>query len=194
MSTITVVRKGNEVAIAADSLSSANDNRQESATYIVNHHKIFPLGNSLLAFCGAASAEHALKQYFAGCEEIPDLDSVENIYRTWTKLHKALKDDYFLLPHEEHGDSFESTRIDVLIANPMGIFGVAAHRNVYEFSRFFAFGNGEDYALGALFVAYNDDSKSAEQIARIGVEAATEFNSSTAAPIYSHTLALTKSC
>ncbi|HEX9996245.1 MAG TPA: hypothetical protein VGB45_03815 [Abditibacterium sp.] len=193
MSTITVVRRENEVAIAADSLSSGNFNRQESASYIVNHHKIFPVGESLLGICGPATAKLALEQYFSEIEEIPLLDSVDSIYRTWTKLHKELKDHYFLLPHEDNGDSFESTRMDVLIANSSGIFGVAAHRSVYEFSKFFAFGSGEDYALGALFVAYEDTSKSAEEIARLGVAAAIDFSSNSAAPILSHSISL-KSC
>ncbi|WP_238596555.1 hypothetical protein [Abditibacterium utsteinense] len=67
MSTITVVRKGNEVAIAAHLLSSGNCNRQESAKYIVNHHKVFAVGNSFMAICGATSAKLALQKYFAEC-------------------------------------------------------------------------------------------------------------------------------
>lgn len=193
MSTITVVRKGNQVAIAADSLSSGDHNRQESAKYIVNHQKIFSVGGSLLALCGPASGEHALKQFFADCEQTPALDSVEAIYRTWNQLHKALKEDYFLLAHEEHGDSFESSRVDVLIANASGIYGVARHRSVYELSKFFAFGSGEDYALGAMFVAYEDLSKSAEEVARLGVAAAIEWSSGSGAPITSQVLT-PKSC
>jgi ATP-dependent protease HslVU (ClpYQ) peptidase subunit len=193
MSTITVVRRENEVAIAADSLSSAKYWRREGAQYIVNHQKIFQIGESLVALSGATSAKLAVQEYFANCEETPVLDSVEAIYRVWLKLHEALKSDYFLRPNEDNDDCFESTRMDVLIANSSGIFGVAAHRSVQEFSKFFAFGSGDDYALGALFVAYEDASKSAEEVARLGVAAAIEFSSNSAAPILSHSISL-KSC
>ncbi|WP_123580550.1 hypothetical protein [Abditibacterium utsteinense] len=104
-----------------------------------------------------------------------------------------MKDDYFLHPNQDDNDSFESSRMDILIANASGIYAVEAHRSVYELSKFFAFGNGDDYVLGALFAAYDDDSKSAEELARLGVAAAIEFNSTTGAPILSQTLTF-KSC
>lgn len=190
MSTITVVRRNDEVAMAADSLSSAKYYRREGANYIVNHSKILQVGASFLGICGPASAHLALQQYFTDCAEAPVLTSVEAIYRTWLKLHKVLKDDYFLRSYEDSDDSFESSRMDVLIANPSGIFGVAAHRSVQEYSKFFAFGSGDDYALGALFTAYGDESKTAEEIACIGVAAAIEFSSNSAPPIFSQTVSL----
>ena len=58
------------------------------------------------------------------------------------------------MPEEDKEDALESSRMDCLIANPHGIFGVAAHRTVQEFSRFYAYGSGSDYALGAMYSAY----------------------------------------
>jgi ATP-dependent protease HslVU (ClpYQ) peptidase subunit len=80
--------------------------------------------------------------------------------------------------------------MDVLIVNPQGIFGVAAHRTVQEFSRFYAYGSGSDYALGALFSAYDDPRRDAEQLARHAIEAAVEFDDGTGAPITSHSVRL----
>ena len=64
--------------------------------------------------------------------------------------------------------------MDVLIANRHGIFGVGADRAVQEFAKFYAFGYGCEYALGAMFAAYEDPARSAEDVARLGVEAAAE--------------------
>ena len=65
------------------------------------------------------------------------------------------------------------------------IFGVAAHRTVQEFSRFYAFGSGADYAMGALYATYNDKQRSAEDLARLAVTAAAEFNDGTGLPLTS---------
>ena len=59
-------------------------------------------------------------------------------------------------PGHGEDDAIESSRMDVLIVNPRGIFGVAAHRTVQEFSKFYAFGSGGDIAMGVLYAAFND--------------------------------------
>jgi ATP-dependent protease HslVU (ClpYQ) peptidase subunit len=75
--------------------------------------------------------------------------------------------------------------MDVLIANPHGIFGVAAHRTVQEFSKFYAYGSGSPYALGAMYAAYRAPSLDAEAVARLGVAAAAEFHDETGLPVQS---------
>ena len=75
--------------------------------------------------------------------------------------------------------------MDVLIANPRGIFGVAAHRTVQEFSRFYAYGSGSSYALGAMYAAWRAPSLDAEALARLGVMAAAEFHDETGLPVQS---------
>jgi ATP-dependent HslUV protease, peptidase subunit HslV len=77
-----------------------------------------------------------------------------------------------------------------LIANPNGIFGVAAHRAVQEFSKFYAYGTGCQHALGAMYAVYGDAGCSAEKIARKGLEAAAEFDVGTGLPIICYTLPL----
>jgi ATP-dependent HslUV protease subunit HslV len=188
MSTIAVVARDGVAAIAADSLTTWGTS-QESATYVVNHEKIIQVGNSYLAISGPTSAKLALKDYL-GTKSAVDLSNVDTIFRTWLDLHSALKKSYFLYPREDEDDAFESTRIDVLIANPHGIFGVAAHRAVQKFSKFYAYGTGWQHALGAMHAAYSQPSLSAEQVARIGIEAAAEFDTNTGLPAISHSLAL----
>src|SRR5258708_27517788 len=183
MSPLAVVKKDGLAAIAADSLTSARRDK-DSAQYVANHQKILVIGESYLGVSGPTSAKLALQDYFAGRGDC-DFSSVEAIYRVWLELHRVLKSKYFLNPNEDDDDAFESTRIDVLIANPHGIFGVAAHRAVQEFTQFYAYGTGAGQALGAMYVAYSLGGTSPEDVARIGVEAAAQFDLNTSLPAVS---------
>jgi len=78
----------------------------------------------------------------------------------------------------------------VLIANPYGIFGVSGHRTVQEFTRFYAYGSGSDYALGSMWSMYESPEIGAETIARKSIEAASEFDDGTGLPLDSHKIKL----
>jgi ATP-dependent protease HslVU (ClpYQ) peptidase subunit len=188
MSTIAVVRKGNIAAIAADTLTKWGS-AKESAAYVANHEKILRVGESYIGITGSATFKMILEDYFGGQSEAR-LGNAPDIFRTWNRLHGALKERYFLMPEEDKEDALESSRMDVLIANPNGIFGVAAHRTVQEFSRYYAYGSGSDYALGALYSTYDDPSRSAEQLARHAIEAAAEFDDGTGTPVSVYTMRL----
>ena len=185
MSTITVVKKDGVVAIACDTLTKYGT-AKEGSVYIANHSKIIAVNGSYIGLVGPASAKLALQDYFASTDTEPSLNSIMAIFAVWKKLHQSLKDDYFLRPEENDEDSFESSRVDALIANAQGIFVVAAHRSVQELTRFYAVGSGAEYALGAMFVAYDNPEKSAEAIAKAGIEAAAEFDDSTGLPLIVH--------
>ena len=189
MTTVTVVRKGGVAAIAADTLIKWGS-AKESATYIANHDKILRVGESLVGVTGTATFNAILRDYFDHSSEEVRLDSPSQIFRTWNRLHGILKERYFLLPEEDKEDALESSRMDCLIANPHGIFGVAAHRTVQQFSKFYAYGSGSDYALGAMYSAFADPQLSAEQIARHGIEAAAEFDDGTGLPVTSYSVQL----
>lgn len=192
MTTIAVVRKGGVAAIAADTLTKWGS-AKESAEYVVNHEKIFPLANGFIAVTGDAVFKHIVRDYFGAQEGAPKLDNVANIFRTWNRLHADFKERYFLQPEEEKEDAVESTRVDVLLANPHGIFGVSGQRTVQEFSKFYAYGSGSDYALGALYSVYDRPDMDAEAVARHAIAAAIEFDDGTGGPIQSHTVALLRS-
>lgn len=191
MSTVTVVRKDGYSAIACDTLTKWGTGK-EPAAYIANHDKIIRVGDSFVAITGAVTFRHALEEFFGAPDAPTRLHSPLQIFRAWQQLHTALKEQYFLLPEEDKDEGLESSRIDVLIANPAGIFGVSAHRTVQEFSKFYAYGSGADYALGALYSTYDTPGRSAEELARFGVEAAAEFDDGTALPIVSYAVRLDK--
>jgi ATP-dependent protease HslVU (ClpYQ) peptidase subunit len=191
MTTIAVVRKSGHCAIAADTLTKWGSGK-ESAAYIANHDKIIKVGASYLGVTGSATFKTILTDYFARPRVHARFNTPIEIFRTWHKLHTALKRDYFLVVGDEEDESLESSRMDVLIANPRGIFGIAAHRTAQEFSRFYAFGSGSDYALGAIYAVYDRAGWGAERIARFAIEAAGEFDDGTALPVTSQSVKLAR--
>lgn len=189
MTTITVVKKDGYVAIASDTLTKWGSGK-ESAEYVVNHEKIIQVNDSYIAITGSATFKLILADYFADAGADACLDNPTQIFKSWNKLHAALKEHYFLQTEEDKDDELESSRMDVLIANPHGIFGVAAHRTVQEFSKFYAYGSGSDYALGSLYSTYDQPGMSAEENARQAIAAAAEFDDRSGLPIISFSIKL----
>ena len=189
MTTIAVARKNGYAAIAADTMTKWGSGK-ETADYIVNHGKIFQVGDSYLGVTGNATFQAILRDYFAKPRVRARFDSPLEIFKTWQKLHAVLKQEYYLLAGHGEDDAIESSRMDVLIINAFGIFGVAAHRTVQEFSKYYAFGSGGDIALGVMYACYNDSKRSAEEIARYAIEGAAEFDDSTGMPVQSYSVKL----
>lgn len=188
MTTLAVVRKNGIAAIAADTLTKWGTNK-ESASYVANHGKLVRIGDNWLGVTGYTTFILILADYFSRPDVPADFQSIPDIFKTWQALHGALKEQYFLLPGEDKDDDLESSQMDVLVANPHGIFGVAEHRSVQEFSKFYAYGSGSDFAMGAMYALY-DTPLSAEEIAGRAVEAAAEFDDRTGLPIQVRTVKL----
>lgn len=189
MTTIVVVRKSGYAAIAADTLTKWGTVK-ESSTYIANNSKILAIGSNYLAVAGGAAFKAILSDHFARRGTSARFRNPAEVFKTWNALHRALKDNYYLQPTEDKEDPLESSRMDVLIANSYGIFGAAADRTVQEFVKFYAFGSGADYALGLMYGIYDDPKRSAENIARLAVEAAADFDDGTGLPVVSHAVKL----
>lgn len=182
MTTIVVVRKGKEAAIAADTLTTYG-NQLESARYIKNNKKIVRYRDNYFALTGWSASQTVLEDFLLkSVEEIPFRNEKE-IFNSYMLIHKDLKDKYFLKADKRDSDAFETSRANMLLANPSGIYALSEYRYVKELAKFYAYGSGSDYALGAMYVAYDDKSKSAEDIARIGIKAGAEFDDSTGLPM-----------
>jgi ATP-dependent protease HslVU (ClpYQ) peptidase subunit len=188
MSTIVVVRKNGIASIGADTLTTLGSTL-ESAKYIVNSSKIEHIGESYFASVGHASFGLILSSYFSKSDVEPDLDSPRAIFEMARSLHISLKEDYFLNPTEDAEDPFESLQHQIFIANSHGIFGLYALRSVQEYSRFYAFGSGYKFALGAMHAVYNSTMNS-EEIAYAGLMASAEFDDATSEPLEIRTVAL----
>jgi ATP-dependent protease HslVU (ClpYQ) peptidase subunit len=184
MTTITVVRKNGEVAIAADTLTKYGYTK-ESAAHIVGANKIFQSGENYIAVSGDVTIDMAIREYFASQSRPPRLDTTSRIFRVWHELHHHLKDKHFLNQEKDGEASVESSRVRALIANASGIFGVDPYRHVQEYTQFYAYGSGREFALGAMYALYGREHTAIE-IARLSIVAAAEFDDSTGLPITSY--------
>lgn len=186
MSTITVVRKADLVCIAADSQTTHGELKQ-SGEYEQGHSKILSYGNSHIGVVG--SAAHEMTLLGALSKKRYNLNTRQSVFDTFRELHRTLKEEYYLNPNEQNDDPYESSRMDILIINPGGIFGIYALREVSEYSRFWASGSGRDFALGAMLTLY-ESSDNPETIARGGVLAGVEFDLSSSGPVETRTCRL----
>ena len=189
MTTLVVVKKGGFAAIAADTLTTFG-HMKESAKYIVNHEKIIRYDENYLAITGSGSFHQALEDLLSNYEGKISFGSTADIFRAGLWIHDELKENYFLRSDTDDEDSFETSRADILIANACGIFALTEYRYVQEFSKFYAYGSGNEYAVGAMYSVYDDPAKSAEDIARLGIEVAAEFDDGTGLPMNCYTIKL----
>jgi ATP-dependent protease HslVU (ClpYQ) peptidase subunit len=187
MTTCVVVKKNNEVAIASDSLVTFGDTRL-SNDYEANE-KIFRVGDSYVALAGTAAHFPVMRKLLANMCEDCKLGSRDEVFETFSKVHEILKEKYFLNTKEDEDDPYESSQITSLIANPNGIFGVYSYREVFSFERFWGIGSGRNFALGAMWAAY-EHVNSAREIAEIGVKAGAEFDKSSSGPFRVYSLSM----
>ncbi len=188
MTTVVVTKKNGFVCIAADTLATYGDMR-ESADLIANSDKLVQIGDAFVAPTGPASAQLVLKHFVQGYDEVPVLEDIDGIFEFLTTFQRALRDDYFVQGKEDSSVDFESMRMELIIASPGGLFGAYPQRSVQEYRRFYAFGSGAEYAMGAMQVAW-DQTDSAEDLARIGVETAAKFDVGSGLPLSLRTIPL----
>src|SRR5438128_6547483 len=187
MTTLVVVRKNNEVAIEADSLTTFGDTRLpaqfDRASDKIVHHR-----GTYIGLCGSAAHQLVFESLLAKHEDL-DFSTKRSIFETFRKLHPILKEQHFLNPKEEEDDPYESTQITALIANTNGIFGVYSMREVFEYTQFWAVGSGREFALGAMYGLYGR-MRTATAVATAAIEAGATFDKNSALPMTLYTLTL----
>lgn len=189
MSTIVAVLKNDIACIAADSLTSFGETRQ-AAEFVIDSDKILRFaGDNYIGIVGSAAHHLVMQDLLQKHADKIDFGNRFSIFESMRQLHPILKDEYYLNSKDDDDDSYESSRVDALIVNRSGIFGLYSLREVDQYSRFWAVGSGAEFALGAMKVAYDllDD---AESIARAGIEAGACFDTSSALPMTSYLLEL----
>ncbi len=187
MSTIVAVLKNGTACIAADSLTSFGDTRQ-AAEFVTDYEKIIRFGgDNHIGIVGSAAHHLVVRDLLHKHADKVDFSSRLGIFESMCRLHPVLKEEYFLIGKDEEEDAYESSRVDALIMNPNGIFGLYALREVDQYTRFWAIGSGSEFALGAMRVAWDlfDD---AEAIARAGIESGACFDNASALPMTSYSL------
>jgi ATP-dependent HslUV protease, peptidase subunit HslV len=180
MTTLVVVRKNSTAVIAGDSLTTFGGTRL-TPDYDRSWEKIVKHGDTYFGLAGSAAHQLVMESLL---KRTPGLSFNGRlaIFESFRKIHPVLKDEHYLNPKEEEDDPYESSQLMALIANRHGIFAVYSMREVFEHQRFWAIGTGRDYALGAMYTAF-DQNLSAEEIATIGVQAGCEFDTSSQLPM-----------
>ncbi|HSY28419.1 MAG TPA: MFS transporter, partial [Burkholderiaceae bacterium] len=93
MTTCVVVKKGNQIAIAADSLVTFGDTRL-SNSYEANT-KIFQVGDSFITLAGTAAHFPVMRKLLTEMGEDCKLATRDEVFETYTKVHAILKEKYF---------------------------------------------------------------------------------------------------
>lgn len=192
MSTIVTVLKNGVACIAADSLTSFGDTRQ-AAEFVTDSDKILRFtgvaSDNYMGIVGSAAHHLVMQNLIINHADKIDFSNRLTIFNTLKTIHPILKEEYFLNSKEDEEDSYESSRVDALIMNSNGIFGLYSLREVDQYSRFWAVGSGSEFALGAMQAVYNQYDN-AEQIAEAGILAGTTFDTASALPMTSYSMAI----
>ncbi|MCP4187477.1 MAG: MFS transporter [Gammaproteobacteria bacterium] len=190
MSTIVAVLKNNTACIAADSLTSFGDTKQ-SAEFVTDSDKIMRfsgvVSDNYMGIVGSAAHQLVMQNLIINHADKIDFSNRLIIFNTLKTIHPILKEEYFLNSKEEDDDSYESSRVDALIMNANGIFGLYSLREVDQYSKFWAVGSGSEFALGAMHAAY-DQYDDAEAIACAGITAGATFDNGSALPMTSYSM------
>jgi ATP-dependent HslUV protease subunit HslV len=185
MTTVVVVKKAGQVAIAADTLVTFGDTRLSNR--FEANSKLFKVdavsGPSYVGIAGTVAHFPVLRKAMAALpKDQLLLGSKDEVFDTFTKLHPLLKETFFLQTKEDDNDPYESSQFSVVIANATGIYGLYSYREVFEFNEFWGIGSGRSFALGAMYAAW-DKGKTAREIASVGVSAGCEFDKNSGGPI-----------
>ncbi|ABE44586.1 MFS transporter [Polaromonas sp. JS666] len=193
MTTLVVVKKAGQIAIAADTLVTFGDT---SLTHRFEaNSKIFKVdapvvGTSYIGMAGTVAHFPALRKAMSAlAKEDLKLGSRDEVFDTFIKLHPLLKDTFFLQTKEDDNDPYESSQFTVVIANASGIYGLYSYREVFEFKEFWGIGSGRSFALGAMHACW-DKARTAREVALAGMNAGCEFDKNSAGPIEVFTLKL----
>ena len=189
MSTIVAVVKPGLACIAADSLTTFGDTRQP-AEYVADSEKVIRFGDDIyVGIVGSAAHHLVIRNLLEHHADKIDFSDRAQIYETMRQLHPILKEEYYLNSKDEDDDAYESSRVDALIMNRNGIFGLYALREVDQYTRFWAIGSGAEFALGAMHAIYAERDDAVE-IAAAGIEAGATFDTGSALPMTHYTLEL----
>ncbi len=190
MTTLVIVRKGGQVAIAADALVTFGDTRLGSR--FEANSKIMrldtPQGVSYVGMAGSVAHFPVLRKAMGTLPiEQVQLGGKDQIFDTFTRLHPVLKDQFFLQTKEDDNDPYESSQFSLVIANQTGIYGLYSYREIFEFKQFWGIGSGRSFALGAMHAVW-DKARTAREVALAGVNAGCEFDKNSAPPVELYTL------
>ena len=191
MTTLVAVKKGKKICLASDGLSIFGSRKEQAEKHVYAEAKFISLGPNIVGMSGHHSWNLILTDYFKN-KTVPLWKTPHQVFEIFNTIHIDLKTSYYLTPPSCDFLPFESSELQLLIINTCGIFEVEYSRMVRQYNKYSAIGTGEEYALGAIQAVYGMLSE-AEEIAKIGIEAAAQFDRKTDLPLYTHCLELSSS-
>ena len=186
MSIVCAVKKNNEVAISADTLTSYGS-LLASSRHLKNSGKLYKVNGSVIGLVGWSAICGIVEHLILLDKKIFQLGDRMEILSTLLVLHERMKDDYYLKTFEDRDQPVESIQLQGLVVNRNGLFEINSYREVNEYLTFWAMGSGKRLALGAMHALY-DQEMSAKAIAEAGVRAASEFDDGCSLPLKSRTI------
>ncbi|MBD3240252.1 MAG: hypothetical protein GF331_06670 [Chitinivibrionales bacterium] len=173
MSIVVAVEKDGRVAMAADTQTSFGDVKVPPDN--LRTCKINKLGSSYIGKTGWGLYDNIFSD-FVDAKKAPSLLDETAIYTFFLRLWRRLHERYGFVNDQcrDKDSPFGDLDASFLITNKNGIFHVASDMSVTRFAKYYAIGDGNDFALGALYSLYNFDYD-AETLAAKAVEAAMAF-------------------
>ena len=175
MSIAVAVRKGNTLAVAADSQENFGDRKIVGSNHRAS--KILALGGSQLAMTGWGVYDNVFHDYLAS-RRPPRFASEREIFTFFVRLWKDLRKRYSFVDDqvaEDDRSPFADLDSSFLVGNRHGIFHVSGDMSVMAFHEYYAIGSGASYALGVLHALYASE-RDAGTLARRACEAAIAFD------------------
>jgi ATP-dependent HslUV protease, peptidase subunit HslV len=175
MSIAVAVRKGNTVAVAADSQENFGDRKVVGSNHRAS--KIMQLGGSALAMTGWGVYDNVFTDYLSA-RRAPRFATEREIFVFFVKLWKDLRKRYSFVDdqvQDEDRSPFADLDSSFLIGNRYGIFHVSGDMSVMAFQEYYAIGSGASYALGVLHALYASE-RDAAVLARRACDAAIAFD------------------
>ncbi len=188
MSTLVVVKKDGFATIACDSLSTDNSVKVSPENKI-NNHKFFKIHDSIIGFVGWSNINNIFEDVIERQLEGLEFTTRSSIFKSLNLLHQILIDDYFINTDEKRDQPVESSQLDGCVVSPEGIFEFCSYRSVDEYSKYWATGSGQEFALGCLYNSYGEN-KSSEELAIDAVKAGCHFDDSSGLPAQFETIKL----
>ena len=174
MTVIVAVRKGAQAVIAADS-AQTDGALVVPAHFYRSYTKLLRCGECWIGSSGWSATADALESIIGRHGGDLDFSSRTATFESARRIHRLLKDEYFVETQEDKEQPVESSQLDALILGPSGIFEFESYRSVSEYAHYWAIGSGKTLALGAMHALY-PRLEDPLDIARAGMEAACELD------------------
>jgi ATP-dependent protease HslVU (ClpYQ) peptidase subunit len=186
MSVIVGVTKEKEISIASDTQSSRGSLKILDG-YKAQDSKIYKIDNTLLGITGWHAIEQIFEHILKNKPKIFDFTSRIKIFESLLQIQDILEEEYFIETREKDDQPVSSNQLTAIVVNKHGLFDIDSYREVSQFSKFWAIGSGQEYALGAMHALYDKEYK-ANEIAKAGIKSACDFDDGCSLPFKIETM------